>query len=175
MLQDTGLFDKFPEWLTFGDLVPTYEWSESPSEDERYTINAAWRFRDEVVGHIQAFIYPTVKNGLVGDPDTYTIMWAQFMLREGWQRKSIYTTLLKTLMDELPKYGVTEFAASPLNRTAEGIFRLSGFEWQPKGLTLDLEGKRLQQWRKYADGGYHPAWRRDTLDEFGSVDDVEHA
>ena len=167
MLKDTDLFDKLPELITFGDVLGTIEWTENAGP-ESYTVNMTWRFRSKRVGRASTTF------SKLPPTDDYQVLWNVLEFSEDHQGKGLYSLLLKTLSEELPEYGIVKFAAAPLDKTAEGIFKASGWEWTDLGLTADLTSTRVRQWRSYKFGkGRHPKWRRDVLDEHGLSDDVE--
>lgn len=168
MLQDTDFFDKLPEWSSVGDVQASIKWEESPSPDERYTVSVEFRFRSKLAGWAQFVIEP------IFGTDAFNVLWLDIEFTEEWRDKRLYSLWLSKWIEIAPRYNIVQFIGPPRNKTAETIYKASGFEWKPTGLTLDLLGERAQQWKAYADGRTEqPAWRHALLAEAGLLGDAE--
>lgn len=132
MLQDTDMFDKLEGWLTMGDVLPTVDWHESVSPDERYEVNVLWRFRNARVGEAQFFIEPILNS------DEYRIYWVNLRFIEEWQNKGLYADIVGQLPAGMLPYGVVEVYATPWDKEAERRLAAEGFEWRGTEFVLDF-------------------------------------
>lgn len=168
MLQDTDFFKQFPGWSSIGDVHARVEWSESPTPDERYTVFTTWRFRSKIIGSSEIIIEPVLNT------DEFRVLWINIEFVSEWRDKGLYSLLVQAYMDNMPAYGVTSFVGAPVDKTAEAIYKATGFEWEGFSFVLRLTGDRIKEWRAYKDGKTEqPKWRHAALAEAGLLDRSE--
>jgi hypothetical protein len=158
MLQDTDFFDKMEEWSSFGDVLATVKWEESPSPDERYRIDVDFRFRGDRIGFADVTLEP------IFGIDQFNVVWRNIEFVPEWQNKNLYTQWLAQWIIHGPAYGITRMSGAPVDVKAEAIYMASGFEWTPRGFELDMTGQKANEWLAYAKGETEqPAWRHAIL------------
>jgi hypothetical protein len=129
---DLELFDKLPEWLTIGDVLAYVEWSESPTPDERYDVKVEWKFRGEPVGEASIIIEP------IFETDEFRFFWRGLRFIDEWQKKGLYSEIVKQLPPKALKYGIVETVAAPWDKEAERRLASQGFEWRGFEFVLDF-------------------------------------
>lgn len=165
MLKDTDFFTELAKWSTLGDVHAQVEWREEVSPDERYVVEISWRYRSRLVGSSKIGIHPILNT------DEFEVFWVNIEFTDEWRDKNLYSELVKAYMDHMPDYGITRFIGAPSDKTAEGIYKATGFEWTGTAFALDLKGEKVQEWRAFKDGKTEqPEWRHAVLAEHGLLD-----